>query len=458
MTLRIQWGKAEDAILALAIEKSNSIDEAVALATRELGLPVTRHAIDFRLKRISGDTLQTALMRSIRERSRATSTTTIGKPQRATGPAPTPSTHAAPVGKLEVDETPGILESERETTPRTPAAEPPRIILDDDRDAKVDHARFAQLFALAKKHTAKKIPLTLERLCNALSMTPRDAQALVADAIDAGYSLDILEGGLEYKPPQPSRVYVPIAAAFEPGQEQLIGVASDWHVSSKHFERDAFCRHIDFLIESGCTDIMAPGDLVSGGYRFLRYEVARTGIEGQSEECAELLASRWGAAVRWHAIAGNHDESFDVGIDAARMVQRHMQERGLQNFHYHGARGARLLLGNTRIELWHPGGSLSYALTYKAQRHIDATAPQDRPHVLLVGHYHQSITFRRGGVWCVLCGTFENGDSSFGRMIGGDVALGGWILRYRMGTNGRIAEWSPSFREYPQTTMEWRAA
>lgn len=456
MTTRFRWGPEEDKILSGCLEGCTTIAQVAAAARRALAFPITDPAVEQRWRTTHGEPLGASLQRAIRARGASTEPE-AGTPRRT--PAEAPPRRAAPIADLDFDDLPDTLPSQREPS-LPPPAEParPRVQIEDAREEKTEHARFAKLFAVAKRHTSKKLPLTLERLCNELSLTPRDAQALVADAMDAGYSLDILEGGLEYKPPQPSRLYVPITAAFEPGEEQVFGVASDWHCGSKHFERDAFCRHIDYLIAQGCRDIMAPGDLVPGGYRFLRYEVSRTGIEAQSEECAELIASRWGDAVRWHAIAGNHDESFDVGIDAARMVQRHMQERGLSNFYYHGARGARLLLGNTKVELWHPGGSLSYALTYKAQRHVDATAPEERPHVLLVGHYHQAISFRRGGVWVVLCGTFENGDSSFGRMIGGDVALGGWILRYRMGTNGRIAEWSPSFREYPQTKMEWRAA
>lgn len=320
------------------------------------------------------------------------------------------------------------------------------------------HPEFERLVELAKRATKRGEPLTLERLCDVLRMPPADVRDLVDGAVKAGYSVDVLHGNLEFRKPEPQRQYVTLSHPYEPGEEQLLGVASDWHVCSKHFERDQFCRHIDWLLEQGVRHVIAPGDLVAGGYRFLKHEVTHTGIEDQSATAAELIASHWGNALEWHAIAGNHCESFDVGIDATRMIQRHMQERGLHNFHYHGARGGRIILAGTRIELWHPGGGLAYALTYKTQRHIDATAPDDRPHFLFVGHYHQEILFRRGGVHALLCGTFENGDSSFGRMIGGDVALGGWLLRYRMGSDGRIAELTPTFREYPQTKMQWVGA
>ena len=330
-------------------------------------------------------------------------------------------------------------------------------IEDEPQHAPLGDERFSRLIELTKR---AKGGLTLEALCDHLDLSPKHARALVEDAIEHGYSVDILEGALEYKKPQPShREVVVESPKYAPGDELRVGVASDLHIASKHHANDALRRHIDWLLESGVRHVFVPGDIVAGGgrYGFLRYEVTETGIEDQSNKAADFFAS-YGDDVHWHAIAGNHCESFDVGIDAARMIQRVMQERGLSSFHYYGPRAARVRLFDTRFEMWHPGGSLSYALTYKTQRYIDATNPADRPHVLLVGHFHQSITFRRGGVWACLCGTFENGDSSFGRMLGGDVALGGWLLRWRLGADGRIAEWDPKFREYPQTKMQWVAA
>ncbi len=435
------WTPAEDAALLAEKAKAGSTHREIsARLSARFGRPITVDAIEKRLARLR-----------VRD----------GDPSRTATPPPA-AMRGADIRGLDLDD--DITQPRASLPPidgpePVAASEPPtERPSEDERERKAEHARFEPLVALVKKASRRGAPLTLEALCDELGLPPREARSLVEDAIEAGYALDVLGGSLEYRPPEPSRHYVPVATRYEPGEERLLGVASDWHVCSKHFEHDAFCRHIDWLLEQGVRDIIAPGDLVAGGYKFLKYEVTHAGIEDQSQKAAELIASRWGSTPRWHTIAGNHCMSFDVGIDATRMIQRHMQERGLSNFHYYGARGGRLLLGDTRIELWHPGGSLSYALTYKAQRHVDATAPEDRPHFLFVGHYHQEIVFRRGGVQVVLCGTFENGDSAFGRMIGGDVALGGWLIRYRMGADGRIAEMTPTFREYPQTKMQWVAA
>jgi hypothetical protein len=104
------------------------------------------------------------------------------------------------------------------------------------------------------------------------------------------------------------------------------------------------------------------------------------------------------------------------------------------------------------------GSGNSYAISYKPQKHVDGTPPEDRPDVLLIGHWHRASHLLYGGSHVILAGTFENGDSAFGRAIGGDVALGGWILRYTLGSDGKLARFAPEWCSYPQTKMEWREA
>lgn len=326
-----------------------------------------------------------------------------------------------------------------------------RVLLIPAVDSSASHARFEPLISLARKY-AKRGGLTLEHVCDEMDMSPSKGRDLIEAAKVAGYNLEVHHGTLELRAPEPSRVEVPVADAPDmPGEEIRWGVVSDPHIGSKHHNDYALCKHVEYLQSIGMKHILGPGDWVPGGYRFLKYEVTRTGIEDQCELAKEKLQS-FGRDLVWHSIAGNHDESFDVGIDASRMIARMMNEDGWTNFRHYGARGARLILNGTRVGLHHPGGSLGYAQSYKIQRYIDNTPPAERPEVLFTGHTHQSLYFERGGVHAFLCGTFENGDSSFGRMIGGDVQLGGWVISLVRDPTG-IASIKPEFRKYPQKRM-----
>lgn len=316
-----------------------------------------------------------------------------------------------------------------------------------------DHSDFASITALAKKY-AKKGGLSLEILCDELDLTPREGRELTERAIAAGYHVDMAHGKLEFRPPAtlPPQEVVVDSTQFEPGEEIVVGVVSDPHFGSKHHERASLQRHVDWLYKSGVRHIFGPGDWVSGDYSFLKFEITCTGIEDQSNLVTEFIKN-CPTDLNWHAIAGNHDESFRVGIDAAKMIEQQLRSQGYNNFTYYGARAALIKLYGTRFGMHHPGGGLSYAISYKIQKYVDEQPPHRRAQFLFTGHTHQQLYIRRGGCHSFLCGTFENGDSSFGRMLGGDVSVGSWLIRYRLDKQGNVASVAPEFRSQPARSM-----
>lgn len=314
---------------------------------------------------------------------------------------------------------------------------------------------FKPLVRLIKAHSQRG-GLTLETLCNGLHLTPKEVKKLLEDAKAAGLELTVHHGEIGFTNAPSPPVHIPVRRS-KPGAEQIIAVASDWHIASKHHEKQALADHIAYCADQGVVHFFAPGDLVAGDYHFLKYETTCTGIEDQSNAAAEFIVKHLPKHCHLHTIGGNHCSSFKTGINAANYIARLC--KGQANVHYHGGRGGRVLLGNTRIEMHHPGGGLAYALSYKIQKHIDNTDRTQRPHFLFTGHTHQAIHIDRAGTHGFLCGTFENGDSEFGRMIGGDVALGGWLIRYRHDeTDGELAHVNAAFLRYPQTRMVYTRA
>lgn len=321
--------------------------------------------------------------------------------------------------------------------------------------ASTDHSQFTELVALAKKH-GKNGGLDLEAVCDSFGLTPSEGRALVQKAIDAGYAVDIAHGKLDFRPAHtlPPQEVVADVKHLEMGEEIVVGVVSDPHFASKHHENDALKRHIEWLHGEGVRHIFGPGDWVAGDYRFLKYEITHTGIEDQSEQVANFIRE-YGTDFNWWAIAGNHDESFNVGINAAKMIEQQLLASGHKNFKYLGARAGLLRLHNTRFGMHHPGGGLSYAISYKIQKYVDEQPPHRRAQFLFTGHTHQQLYIRRGGCHSFLCGTFENGDSSFGRMLGGDISVGSWLVRYRLDNKGNVAHVSPEFRSQPSKGMNF---
>lgn len=318
-----------------------------------------------------------------------------------------------------------------------------------------EHDEFVELTKLAKKY-AKKGGLSLEILCDEFGLSPKEGRALAEEASKAGYHVDFAHGKLEFRPPSavPVNEVVVDSHQYDPGDEIVVGVVSDPHFASKHHERASLQHHVDWLYKSGVRHIFGPGDWVAGDYPFLKFEITHTGIEDQAQLVTDFIKS-CPEDLYWHAIAGNHDESFRVGIDAGKMIEQQLRSAGRNNFTYYGARAALIRLFGTRFAMHHPGGGLGYAISYKLQKYVDEQPPHRRAQFLFTGHTHQQLYMRRGGCHSFLCGTFENGDSSFGRMLGGDVSVGSWLIRYRLDKNGQVASVSPEFRTQPARSMEF---
>lgn len=411
-----KWSADRVDVLADCLRRSTSLDEGLRLASVALGCQVSRSAADDALKRAGRGTA---------------------------------FSHLSGVGHAQAR--PFVPSAPYRSTPPTPANEDGGTV----EPVAPGHDELSKLVSLAQRWQ-RRGGLTLETLCDELGLTPRQARALTERAIQGGYHVDIHDGALDFRPPEPQshKEVVLEAPSAELGEELVIGVVSDPHFASKHHERSALQRHLEWLYENGARHIFGPGDWIAGGYPFLKYEVTSNGIEDQCEEAVAFIQSA-GQEFSWEAIAGNHCESHKVGIDAAKMIEQMLHARGWTNFRYHGPRAARLRFGHTRIGLHHPGGGLSYALSYKIQKYIDAMPLRERPHFLFTGHTHQKLWIERGGVNGFLCGTFENGDSSFGRMLGGEVQVGGWLIRYRHDDRGGVASVNAEFRHQPHRKMNY---
>jgi len=76
-----------------------------------------------------------------------------------------------------------------------------------------------------------------------------------------------------------------------------------------------------------------------------------------------------------------------LGMDTARFVVKRPKERDIA------------------IDMMHPDGGVSYALSYKPQKIIESLESGTKPDVLLVGHFHKAFTLPAyRGVCCILAG------------------------------------------------------
>lgn len=297
--------------------------------------------------------------------------------------------------------------------------------------------------------------LSLGDLCDRLELPPKKVLALIEEANKTGHDLAVnghvvgrktLDTGFKVKP---TRVVLP------PGDTNRVMVASDIHIGNLYYLGDQFRDFIQRGYDSGIRRCLVPGDILSGCYRHSRWEDA-PGFDAQAGMAADPKRGFPKLpGLEYYAIAGNHDQTFEdgIGMSVCRALEDTFSRAGRSDLHMLGVRGAYLRLGapGTRgllVELWHPLGKTAYALSYKLQKHIEGYAPGQKPDVCLAGHWHQQVYFTTRGVHAMSCGTWQGGQSAFGKALGGAPSIGGWTLEWANTKDGTVREFAPKWHAY----------
>lgn len=296
--------------------------------------------------------------------------------------------------------------------------------------------------------SVKKKPRSLRDLCDEVfHCAPSKVEALVEKAKKLGYTIALVDSKLDFKPAEQdlSSKRIPVNAREE---SFAVGIISDIHFGSKYCIPEAVVEHIKYCYDQGIRDILCTGDLLEGCYKHARFELSHVGWEDQAQEALDHLPQLPG--LRYFFIDGNHDYTFtdQIGVESGKNLVRLAKEQGRNDITFLGSRGALIDYGGTKIELWHPKKGLGYALSYGLQNHIRDADPENRPHILLAGHWHRFVTFREGGVCAVACATFQHGDTPFGRSLGGATSIGGIVMRWSL-SNGQIKSFNAEYRAVP---------
>ncbi len=206
------------------------------------------------------------------------------------------------------------------------------------------------------------------------------------------------------------------------GDKWKVGVVSDLHIGSSVYRPYELETFIQYAKDSGVETFLLPGDIIDGArvYPGQEYEQNIPGIDAQ----ISYFENTFPAIKKGYFIVGNHEYSAfkSVGKNVGLDICRNRTE-----FQYIGCMEGRIAINDVIFELYHPTGSGAYALSYKLQKRIESYVPGDKPRILLMGHYHQSLNTTVRNVTGYLCGSFQ-GPSTFSRALNLPNVTGGWIL------------------------------
>ena len=129
-------------------------------------------------------------------------------------------------------------------------------------------------------------------------------------------------------------------------------------------------------------------------------------------------------------ISGNHDESLTAssGIEIVKEIAKERED-----ITYLGRYSANVMLqhGSTTVNMHHAAGGVAYALSYKMQKYIESMAPDEKPQVYLLGHYHTTLQMFLRNIHGVQLGCFQ-AQTPYLKRKKLDPSIGGHIIEYEV--------------------------
>lgn len=327
-----------------------------------------------------------------------------------------------------------------------PSARP--VAIEDPLLAEIDLPIEVDTSLLDLVRLTRKAPVPFGELCDRLDVSPRRLRELVDEAHRQNLvvAIDGDKVGFINRPPDQVQDtgIAPIV-----GQRQRVAHVTDTHLGSKYCLRSYLQDFVRYAYAQGVREVLHTGDVVDGNYRSHGFETSHSGIDEQARDLFETMPQLEG--LTYHAISGNHDQTFqdESGIDVQAYIAAYFRERGRDDWNGYGARGALLKVRGALVDLWHPTGSTSYAVSYNMQKKIESYPPGGKPQLLLIGHWHRFAYIEERGIHAVAGGTFQGGGSAFAKSLkSGPPAIGGTILSWDLTAQGTIRDFIVERRSY----------
>jgi len=172
---------------------------------------------------------------------------------------------------------------------------------------------------------------------------------------------------------------------FKGDKKITIGIVSDTHIGSKQ-QQLTYLQEFYSYAEKKVDFFIHSGDLLEGSgslYKGQHFEMFLHGADAQVDYAIRNYPK---SKKKTYLVGGNHDYSFfkSVGFDVLRVFAD-----ARNDIEYLGYAGAYLEIGAVKIYIMHPDGGIAYAVSYRLQKIIEQFAPEEKPHILICGHYHK---------------------------------------------------------------------
>lgn len=212
------------------------------------------------------------------------------------------------------------------------------------------------------------------------------------------------------------------------------GALGDTHLCSNYEDLDALHKLYAIYKQEGVSVVYHTGNWIDGEARFNANDLNTRGMDAQLKYFIANYPKIEGIETRF--IDGDDHEGWytqNFGIQIGAHLEDMARRAGRTDLVYLGYMEADtpiVLPDGTQllVRTLHAGGGSSYALSHTSQKLVDGWDDDERPFILLVGHYHKAEYLPNyRGVRIIQTGTFQH-QTPFMRKKRLHADIGGWIV------------------------------
>jgi predicted phosphodiesterase len=226
------------------------------------------------------------------------------------------------------------------------------------------------------------------------------------------------------------------------GNTFKFGVVSDTHLCSRYSNLEILNTLYDIFEEEGVDRVYLPGNYIDGEKDFNKNDIFVHGFEGQINYFIDKFPKRDG--ITTYFIDGDDHEGWYCqreGINVGQRVEDTAKRAGRDDLICLGYMEYDVKIpaknGETTIRLQHPGGGSSYAISYQCQKIVESLSGNEKPNILILGHFHKMGQFFIRNVHVIQAGT-TMGQSPFMRKKRLAAHLGGYVIEVNQGDDGTV--------------------
>jgi predicted phosphodiesterase len=243
-----------------------------------------------------------------------------------------------------------------------------------------------------------------------------------------------------------------IEATKTPAGFYRFGVTGDNHLCSRYERLDVLESLHNRFEQEGIETVYNTGNWIDGEARFNKHDLKVHGMDGQIDYFIKHYPSRSG--ITTHYITGDDHEGWYTqreGVNIGAYTEMKAKLAGRRDLVFLGHMEADVIIkapnGETKIRVLHPGGGSSYAISYTSQKIVESYTGNEKPDILLDGHYHKAGYNYIRGVHVCQTGCTQD-QTPFMRKKRLAAHLGGWIIEFAVDESGAITRFKQEFLPY----------